>query len=65
MRFVLYLLGLLNAFLCTIDIIDILNGDTTRYHIFMTIFTGAFSIACFVAVLNSLLNNYYKEDKDE
>lgn len=65
MRFVLYLAGILNAYLCSIDILDILNGDTSRFHIFMTVFTGAVGIACFAAAFNSLLNNLYGEDKDK
>lgn len=65
MRFFLYLLGLANAFACSLDILDIMNGDTSHFHMFMTVLTGAVGIACFAAAFNSLLNNLYGEDKDK
>ena len=62
MRFFLYLLGLANAFACSMDILDILNGDTSRLNMFMTVLTGAVGIACFAAAFNSLLNHIYGGD---
>lgn len=64
MRFILYLLGILNAFLCSMDILDILNGDTTRFHIFLTVLTGFIGIACFSSAFHSLLNDIYGGDDE-
>ena len=52
MRFFLYLLGLASAFACSLDILDIMNGDTSHFHMFMTVLTGAVGIACFAAAFN-------------
>lgn len=57
MRFILYLIGLVNAFACSMDILDIMNGNTTTFHMFMTVLTGLVGIACFTAAFNSLLED--------
>ena len=64
MRFILYVIGLLETYFCAVDIMDILNGNHTKFHIFVTVLSGFVAIACFAAAFNSLLNNLYGEDKD-
>ena len=62
MRFIFYLAGILNAYLCSLGILEILNGDTSHFHMFLTVLTGAVGIACFAAAFNSLWNKIYGEE---
>ena len=64
MRFVLYLFGILETYFCAVDIMDILNGDHTKLHIFATVLSGFVAIACFAAAINSLLDRIYGGDDE-
>lgn len=65
MRFVLYyLMGILQTYFCAVDIIDIMNGDHTKFHVFMTVLTGAVAIACFATAFNTPLNRAHGGDDE-
>lgn len=64
MKLFLYLLGAISALACSCNVLEIMNGNATKPHLFFAIFTGSLCVSSFMTFFNLFVKNFYGEDKN-